>query len=85
MRSAVKWNRRKKQREVARERRQWDSVPATEDVDLEVAFPHIQPAMDLQLSSPPASPISQGELEYSVLLTMVQKNKQSVGRYECGQ
>ena len=65
MRLAAKRNRRKTQREAARERRQRDPVPATEDEDLEVAFPHIQPAMESQLSSPPASPISQGELDYS--------------------
>ena len=72
MRSAAKRHRRKTQREAARERRQQDPAPAT-DEDIEVAFPHMQPAMDSQLSSPPASRISQGELDYTVVLTMVQK------------
>ena len=42
----------------------------------QVAFPHIQPVMELRespLSSPPASPASPGELDYSVVLNMVQK------------
>ena len=54
-------------------------MPATEDEDLEVAFPHIQPVMESPLSSPPASPASQGELEYSVVLTMVQKINNQLG------
>ena len=77
MRSAAKRNRRKSQREAARERRQRDPEPATEDEDLEIAFPHIQPAMvlpDSPSSSPPASPASPGELDYGVVLDMVQKN-----------
>ena len=85
MRSAAMRHRRKTQREAARERRQQDPVLAT-DEDLEVVFPHIDPAMESpinspdpamesQLHSPPASPISQGELDYTVVLTMVQKLK----------
>ena len=54
-------------------------MPADEDDDLEVAFPHIQPTMESQLSSPPASPISQGELDYRVVLTMVQKINNQLG------
>ena len=79
MRSATKRNRRKSQREAARERRQRDPVPATEDEDLEVTFPHIQPVMESPLSSPPASPTSQGELHYCVVLTMVQKINNQLG------
>ena len=47
-----------------------DPAPVT-DEDIEVAFPNMQPAMDSQLSSPPASPISQSERDYTVILTMV--------------
>ena len=78
MRSAAKHHRRKTQREAVRERRQQDPVPAT-DEDIEVAFPLMQPAMDSQLNSPPASPISQGELDYTVVLTMVQKINDQLG------
>ena len=89
MRSAAKRHRRKTQREAARERRQQDPVIAT-DEDLEVAFPHIDPAMESpiispdpamesQMHSPPASPISQGELDYTVALTMVQKLNAQLG------
>ena len=48
-------------------------MPATEDEDLEVAFPHIQPAMESQLSSLP------GELDYSVVLTKVQRINNQLG------
>ena len=78
MRSSAKRHRRKTQREAARERRQ-DPAPATEDEDIEVAFPHMQSAMDSQLTSPPASPISQVELDYSVVLTMVQEINNQLG------
>ena len=71
MRSAAKRHIRKTQREAAWEMRQQDPAPAT-DEDIEVAFPHML-AMDLPLTSPPASPISQGELDYTVVLTMAQK------------
>ena len=82
MRLAAKRNRRKSQREAARERRRRDPEPATEDEDLEVAFPHIQPVMELQespLLSPPVSPASPGELDYGVLLDMVQKINNRLG------
>ena len=82
MRSAAKRNRRKSQREAARERRQRDPEPTTKDKDLEVAFPHIQPVMELQespLSSPPVSPTSPGELDYGVVLDMVQKINSRLG------
>ena len=35
--------------------------------------------MELQESSPPASPASQGELDYNVVLTMVQKINNQLG------
>ena len=82
MRSAAKRNCRKSQREAARERRQRDPEPATEDEDLEVAFPHIQLVMELQespLSSPPVSPASPGELDYGVVLDMVQNINNRLG------
>ena len=69
MRSAAKRNRRKSQREAARERRQRDPE-------------HIQPVMELwesPLSSPPASPASPGELDYGVVLDMVQKINNRLG------
>ena len=89
MPSAAKRHRRKTQREAAWERRQQDPAPAT-DEDMEVAFPHMDPAMQSQinlpdpamksqLNSPPASPISQGELDYAVVLTMVQKLNAQLG------
>ena len=82
MRSAAKWNRRKSQREATRERRQRDPEPATEDEDLEIAFPHVQPVMVLPespSSSPPISPASPGELDYGVVLDMVQKINSRLG------
>ena len=39
----------------------------------------MQPAMDSQLNSPPASPISQGELDFTVVLTMMQKINDQLG------
>ena len=84
MRSAAKRHRRKTQREATRERRQQD--PVVTDEDLEVAFLHMEPAMespidspDLHMQSPPASPISQGEIDYTVVLTMVQKLNTQLG------
>ena len=76
--SAAKCHRRKTQREAAREKRQQDPVLVT-DEDMEVVFPHIDHAMESPINSPdpvmhspPASPISQGELDYTMVLTMAQ-------------
>ena len=82
MRSAAKRNRRKSQREAARARRQQEPKPATEDEDLEIAFSRVQPVMVLPespLSSPPISPASPGELDYGVVLDMVQKINDRLG------
>ena len=53
---------------------------------MEVVFPHIDPAMkspinspDPAMHSPPASPISQGELDYAMVLTMVQRLNAQLG------
>ena len=76
MRSAGNRNRRKSQREAAWERRQRDPEPVTEEEDPEIMFPRVQPVMDLPgspSSSPPLSPASPGELDYGVVLDMVQK------------
>ena len=50
------------------------------DEDMEIAFPHLNTEMasptgspDTATHSPPASPISQGELDYIMVMTMVQK------------
>ena len=82
MRSAPKRNRRKSQQEAARERRQWDPEPVTEEEDPEIMFPCVQPVMDLPgspSSSPPIPPASPGELDYGVVLDLVQKINGQLG------
>ena len=73
MKSAAKRKCRKSQREAARVKRQGDPEPIAEDEDPEITF---RPVMDLPGSTsspPPLSPTSPGELDYGVVLDMVQK------------
>ena len=54
------------------------------DEDMEVAFPHLDTEMASPIGSPvtqspPASPISQGELDYTMVMTMVQKLNAQLG------
>ena len=75
MRSAAKKIRKKSQREAARVKQQGAPEPVSEDEDPEV---HFRPVMDCPEStplSPPASPVSQGETDYGLVLDMVQKLK----------
>ena len=75
MRSAAKKIRKKSQREAARVKRQGAPEPVSEDEDPAV---HFQPVMDCPEStplSPPASPVSQGETDYGLVLDMVHKLK----------
>ena len=72
MRSAAKKIRKKSQREAARVKRQGAPGPVSEDEDPEV---HFRPVMDRPESpplSPPASPTSQGEADYGLVLDMVE-------------
>ena len=85
MRSAAKRDRCKTQREAAREKRQQDPTLAT-DEDMEVVFPNLDTEMaspigspDPTTQSPPTSPISQGELDYTMVMTMVQKLNAQLG------
>ena len=75
MRSAAKKIRKKSQREAARVKRQGAPGPVSEDEDPEV---HFRPVMDCPESpplSPPASPTSQGEADYGLVLDMVESLK----------
>ena len=79
MRSAAKKIRKKSQQEAARVKQQGAPGPVSEDEDPEV---HFRPVMDCPESpplSPPASPTSQGEADYGLVLDMVEslKDKQS--------
>ena len=82
MKSATKRNRRKTQREVAREKRQWDPEFDVDEEDTEIVFqptgPVIYPPTPLPLS-PPDSPNTSAEVQYEVVLDMVQKINKELG------
>ena len=72
MKLAVKKSRRKSQREAARLKRQGAPGPVSADEDLEVHFKQVMDKPESPLASPPPSPVSQGEMDYGIVLDMVQ-------------
>ena len=82
MRSAAKRSRRKIQREAARGKRQMDPGFSGEEEDMEIVFHPIGPAADPSPPapwSPPDSPDSSAEIQYGVVLDMVQKLNSGLG------
>ena len=72
MKSAAKKSKRKSQREAARVKRQGVPDPVSEDDDPEVHFRPVMEQPDSTPPTPPPSPVSQGEMDYGVVLDMVQ-------------
>ena len=82
MRSAAKRSRRKTQREAAQEWRQRNPEFNGEDEDTEIIFQPIGPAIDPPTPTPLSpldSPNSSAELQYEVVLDMVQKMPSELG------
>ena len=82
MRSAAKRQRRKTQREATRDRRQMDPEPTGEEEDLEIFFKNTRPEVDPPRSPSPTllePPVSPGELDYGVVLDMVQQINSKLG------
>ena len=82
MGSAAKRQRKKTQREAARVRRQVDPEPAGEEEELEILFKNTRPGMDSPRSPSPSlleHPVSPGELDYGVVLDMVQQINSKLG------
>ena len=75
MRSAAKKIRKNSQREAARVKRQGAPEPVSEDEDPEVHFRLVMDCPESTPLSPPASPVSQGETDYGLVLDTVQKLK----------
>ena len=75
MRSAAKNIRKKSQREAARVKRQGAPGPVSEDEDPEVHFRPVMDRLESPPLSPPASPTSQGEADYGLVLDMVENLK----------
>ena len=82
MKSAARRSCQKTQREAARKRRQRDSEFDGEEEDTEIVFQPTGPAMDPPGSpspSPRDSPDTSAELQYDVVLDMVQKINGKLG------
>ena len=76
MGSAAKRHQKKTQREAARDMRQMDPEPTGEEEDLELFFKNTRPEVDPSRSPSPSlldPPTSPGELDYGVVLDMVQQ------------
>ena len=82
MGSAANRHRKKTQREAARVMRQMNPEPAGEEEELEIFFKNTQPGMDYPRSPSPSllePPVSPGELDYGVVLDMVQQINSKLG------
>ena len=82
MKSTTKRSRRKTQREAARERRQRDPESDGEEEDTEIVFRTMGPTTDPPSPtplSPPDFPNTSAELQYEVVLDMVQKINSELG------
>ena len=80
MRSGVKKNRRKSQREAARNKRQKDPMFETEES--EIVFKTTESPTDPPSPvprSPPASPTASADIQYEDVLDMVQKLNNELG------
>ena len=82
MKSTTKRSRRKTQQEAARERRHRDPESDGEEKDTEIIFHPSGPAMAPPTPtplSPPDSPNTSAELQYEVVLDMVQQINSELG------
>ena len=82
MGSAAKRQRNKTQREATRDRRQMDPEPTGEEEDLKIFFKSTRPEVDPPRSPSPSllePPVSPGELDYGVVLDMVQQINSKLG------
>ena len=82
MRSSTKRNRRKTQREAAREKRQGDPVFGNEEEESEIVFRSTESPTDHPSpvpQSPPGSPGGSADLQYEDVLDMVQRLNKELG------